>query len=238
MRRRLGWRQIDLAAAAGCSQGMVSLVERGHLDRVSLRVVRAIVGALDARAVVHVSWRAGELDRLLDEDSAVVVAALAGQLRRAGWIVETEVTYARYGERGSYDLLAYHPEQGIVLVVEVKTELPSVEATLRKLDEKTRLAPTVARDRFGWRVRGVARLLVMPDERTLRRRVERHRALLEGAFPLRSVAVRRWIQTPVGVVSGLWFLTVTNVGSGIQKPGRRSRVRTPRKPSGSSRVAA
>ena len=187
---------------------------------------------------MQVSWRAGELDRLLDEDSAVVVAALAGQLRRAGWIVETEVTYARFGERGSYDLLAFHPAAGMVLVVEVKTEFPSAEATLRKLDEKTRLAPTIARERFGWQVRTASRLLVMPDERTLRRRVERHRDLLAGAFPVRSVAVRRWIQKPAARISGLWFLTVTNAGSGIQRPGGRSRVRTVRKPSPSNPVAA
>jgi transcriptional regulator with XRE-family HTH domain len=238
LRRRRGWRQSDLAAAANCSQGLISLVERGHLDRISLHGLRAVLSTLDARAVVQLSWRAGELDRLLDEDSAVVVAALAGHLRRAGWIVETEVTYARYGERGSYDLLAFHPEAGIVLVVEVKTDFPSAEATLRKLDEKVRLAPMVARERYGWHVRGVSKLLVMPDERTLRRRVGRHRALLDGAFPLRSVAIRRWIRQPAGTVAGLWFLTVTNARSGIQRPGARSRVHAARKPSPNNPVAA
>jgi hypothetical protein len=175
-----------------------------------------------------VSWRAGDLDRLLDEDSAVVVAAVVRDLRRAGWLVETEVTYARYGERGSYDVLAFHPAIGVVLVVEVKTDFPSAEATLRKLDEKTRLAPAVARERFGWRVRAVSRLLVMPDQRTLRRRVERHRELLDGSLPDRSVAVRQWIQRPAGTISGLWFLSTTNLGSRIQKPGGRSRVRVAR----------
>lgn len=238
LRRRRGWRQVDLAAAAGCSQGMVSLMERGHLDRVSLRLVRAVLAALDARAVVQVSWRAGDLDRLLDEDSAVVVAALTGRLRRGGWLVETEVTYSRYRERGAYDLLAFHPGTGIVLVVEIKTDFPSAEATLRKLDEKVRLAPTIARERFGWHARSTARLLVMPDERTLRRRVERHRGLLDGVFPARSVAVRRWIEKPTGTISGPWFLTVTNPRSGIQRPGVRSRVRAARRPSPSNGIAA
>ena len=237
LRRRRGWRQVDLARAAGCSQGMVSLIERGHLDSVSLRLARTVLGALDARAAVLVTWRAGDLDRLLDEDSAVVVATLAGRLRGARWLVETEVTYARYSERGSYDVLAFHPASGTVLVVEVKTDFPSAEATLRKLDEKVRLAPTVARERFGWRARTTARLLVMPDERTLRRRVERHSALLDGAFAARSVAVRRWIDKPSGTISGLWFLTVTNPGSGIQRPGVRSRVRAARKPSRIEAVA-
>ncbi|HUP82820.1 MAG TPA: XRE family transcriptional regulator [Candidatus Limnocylindria bacterium] len=238
LRRRRGWRQLDLAQAAGCSQGMVSLIERGHIDTGSLRLLRNVLAALDARVSVQLSWRAGELDRLLDEDSVVVAAAVTSRLRAAGWLVETEVTYAHYGERGSYDLLAFSPATAIVLAIEVKTDLPSVEATLRKLDEKARLAPTIARDRFGWRSRTASRMLVMPDVRTLRRRVERHRELLDGAFPLRSVAARQWVAKPFGAVSALWFLTVTNAGSSVPRPGVRSRVRVARKPSASNAGAA
>ncbi|CAN5771042.1 hypothetical protein BH24CHL6_BH24CHL6_14070 [soil metagenome] len=217
---------------------MVSLVEGGHFDRVSLRVVRRILGALDASVVLVVHWRAGALDRVLDEDHAVLVGRLAGILRAAGWLVETEVTYSHFGERGSYDILAYHPATGIVLVVEAKTDLPSVEQTARKLDEKVRLAPMVARERFGWQVRAVARLLAMPDERGLRRRVGRHAGLLDVAFPARTVATRRWVKAPSGVMSGLWFLTSTNPRGAIQRQGGRQRVRTARKLAPSDEVAA
>jgi transcriptional regulator with XRE-family HTH domain len=47
VRRRL--RQGDIAAKARLSQQLVSLVERGHLDRVSLAVLRRLAGALDIR---------------------------------------------------------------------------------------------------------------------------------------------------------------------------------------------
>ena len=129
---------------------MISLVERGHLANGSLPLLRLILAALDASLVIEVRWPTGALERLLDEDHATVVARVADVFRLAGWEVPVEVTHSEWGERGSIDLLAYHAGSGTVLVVEVKTDLPSAEATLRKLDEKVRLAPKIARVRLGW----------------------------------------------------------------------------------------
>lgn len=220
-----GWRQVDLAARASCSQSMVSLIERGHLDRLSLRSVKRIVGALDAAAFVEIRWRAGELDRLLDEDHARLVGAVADLLRRSGWHAIPEVTYAQFRERGSYDLLAFHAATGTALVVEVKTDLPSIEATLRKVDEKARLAPVVARDRFGWKVRAVGRLIVLPNDRTLRRQVDRHAAVLQASVPIRGVAVRRWLAAPTGAMAGLWFVSSRNPRGVSRATCSRARVR-------------
>ncbi|HWH24128.1 MAG TPA: helix-turn-helix transcriptional regulator [Candidatus Limnocylindria bacterium] len=203
LRRRLDWRQSDLAERARCSQSMVSLVERGHLAHVSLPLLRRIFAALDASLVIEVRWRAGALERLLDEDHAALVAHVAALLRLAGWEVLIEATYSEWGERGSYDVLAFHPPTGSVLVVEIKTDLPSVEATLRKLDEKVRLAPKIGRERFRRQTGSISRLLVMPNTRTLRRRTERHEAVLSAALPERNVAVRRWIAHPHGAIAGL-----------------------------------
>jgi hypothetical protein len=55
-----------------------------------------------------------------------------------------------FGERGSIDLLAWHESSRTLLVIELKTELTSVEETLRRHDSKVRLAPGIARERFGW----------------------------------------------------------------------------------------
>jgi hypothetical protein len=90
-------------------------------------------------------------------------------------------------------------------VVELKSELGSVEATLRKHDEKVRLAPTVLRDRVGTAAGGVSRLLVLPDSRTARRQVERGGLVLERAYPVRGRAMSGWLRRPDGVVSGLLF---------------------------------
>jgi transcriptional regulator with XRE-family HTH domain len=225
LRRRRTWRQVDLAAAAGCSQNLVSLIERGHLDRISLRVLRRIFAVVDATALIELRWRGAAVERLMDDDHASLVEAVARLLRALGWLVEIEVTYSEFGERGSFDLLALHPAAGVLLVIEVKTDLPSAEATLRKLDEKTRLAATVAEKRFGWRARVVSRLLVLPEASTQRRRAARHALLFERALPARNVAIRQWLERPSRGLSGLWFFSDRDAQVDIRGMSRRDRIR-------------
>jgi transcriptional regulator with XRE-family HTH domain len=155
LRKRL--RQIDVAASAGVSQSTISLVERGHCDRLALSALRRVFAGVEARLELIATWRGAEIDRLIDEDHARLVAVIVGLLRRFGWITEVEVTYSRYRERGSIDVFAGHEVSRSVLVVEVKTAIGGTEATGRKLDEKTRLAAVLAEDRFGWRPRAVGR---------------------------------------------------------------------------------
>src|SRR4051794_33367696 len=95
LRRRKGWRQLDLAEAAGCSQTLISLIERGQIDGLSLRTVRRVLAALEIRSVLDLSWRGAALDRLLDEEHAGLVATVAAHMRHHGWLVELEVTYSR-----------------------------------------------------------------------------------------------------------------------------------------------
>jgi hypothetical protein len=191
------------------------LVERGHGSRLSGAALRRLFGALDARWEPAISWRGGDLDRLLDARHARVVGVAVGLLRARGWQVEVEVTYSAYGERGSLDLLAWWPVNRIALVVEVKSELVSVEATVRKLDEKVRqVIQTLAETRFGERPSAVGRLLVLPDTTTERRRVARQDAILAAALPVRGTVLRRWLRTPVGPVRGILFVADTNPGSG------------------------
>jgi hypothetical protein len=216
---------------------MVSLVERGHLEQASVRLLRKLFAPLDASAAIDVRWRGAALDRLLDEAHAALVGAVAGRLRRLGWLVELEVTYSVFGERGSIDIVAFKPNDGALLVVEAKTDLPSVEATLRKLDEKVRLAPRVVGERFKWRARTVSRLIIMPESKTLRRRVERHNALFQRAVPARNVAVRRWVAAPTSELRGIWFLTDRDAGVGISVSRRRERLRRP-SPGPNNRPAA
>jgi transcriptional regulator with XRE-family HTH domain len=238
LRRRLGWRQSDLAAKARCSQSVVSRAERGHLTA-SLPMVRRLLAALDATLVLDVRWRAGALDRLLDAVHAAIVGLLAERLRTLGWLVAIEVTYSEWGERGSYDLLAFHPPSGTLLVIEVKSDLPSVEGTLRKLDEKVRLATKVALERFGWRATSVGRLLVMPDDRTLRRRVAAQARTIDTVLPQRNVAVRRWLAEPAAtpVFGGLLFVTHSHAGTAVRVRGGRSRIDPARSVTGSRDVA-
>ncbi|MBA2382400.1 MAG: helix-turn-helix transcriptional regulator [Chloroflexi bacterium] len=211
LRLRARLTQKQLGRACGISQQAVSLVERGHGSRLSGLTMRRLFAALDARWEPTVSWRGGELDRLLDERHARLGGTFADLLRRRGWRVDVEVTYAKYAERGSIDILAWWPAGRIALVVEIKSELVSVEATIRKLDEKVRLSiESIAETRFGERPRSVARLLVLPASTTDRRRVARAHAILGAALPVRSDAVRAWLRSPAGAIRGLLFVADTN----------------------------
>jgi transcriptional regulator with XRE-family HTH domain len=206
LRRRRGLRQLDVAVAAGLAQSTISLIERGHLDRLAIGTLRTVFAVVDARFYGGVAWRGGAVDRLLDERHSLLVGAVAKLLRAQGWLVELEVSFAVYGERGSIDLLAFHPATRTLLVVEVKTELTSVEETLRRHDAKVRLAAQIARERFGWREADTSRLLVVLDGSTARRRVLRHDASMTVAYPTRSREVRRWIPRPSGSLRGLLFV--------------------------------
>lgn len=231
LRRRRGWTQRDLGGRVGVSQQAISLAERGHGSRLSGATMRKLFGALDARWEPVVTWRGGELDRLLDADHARLVAETVRRLAALGWQVAVEVTYSEFGERGSIDVLGARPELLAVVSVEVKSDLTVVDATVRKTDEKDRLVRrSLARERFGFRPRSVGRLLVLPATDTARRRVRASAPILDAAFPARGGAVRRWLRRPVGDVSGLLFLADTNPGSGTRARGGSVRVR--RRPTG------
>ena len=188
-------------------------MERGHGSRLSGATVRRLFAALDARWEPTISWRGGDLDRLLDARHAVLVGVIVRILRALGWVVEVEVTYASFGERGSIDILAWWPPGRIALVIEVKSELVSVEATLRKLDEKVRLTiDSIAETRFGERPRAVARLLVLPSSTTERRRVARHDDVLGVGLPRRGKMLRAWLRRPAGPIRGILFVADTNPG--------------------------
>ena len=220
LRRRRGWRQVDLSNAARVTRARVGLLERGHADELSMATLDTIARALGARLNVTLSWNGEALDRLLDADHASVVEIIAGTLRGLDWQVGVEVSFNVRGEWGSVDILAFHPATGIVLVVEVKTVVPDLQATLFSLDRKTRLAIEIAAER-GWRGRAVGRILVVADGRTTRRRVSDHSATFDAAFPARTIEVRRWLRRPdpSRPFSGLWFL------ANDHQPSARQRIR-------------
>ena len=116
----------------------------------------------------------------------LLVAAAATAMKTAGWVVLPEVSFSSYGERGSIDLLGLHEATRSAVMLEAKTDITSVEETQRRMDVKVRLLPKIVRDRAGWRPRNLARILLLPDGRTARHRVEVASALMSDTLPLRT----------------------------------------------------
>jgi len=228
LRRRRGWRQVDLAARVGCHQTTISRMERGHLASLSVDLVRRAFAELDARFEGVITWRGGQLDRLLDERHADVVEVAARIVRADAWLTLAEVTFAEYGERGSIDLLAVREDVRTVAVMEMKSDITSIEETHRRHDVKVRLARAIVRERFGWEPMVVGRILVVPEDRTIRRVVERHSATFASSYPARNREVRRWLRDPNGPIAGLWFVTVKHRRAGTRTAGGTERVRVRR----------
>jgi transcriptional regulator with XRE-family HTH domain len=231
LQRRRGLTQARLGARCGVSQQAISLVERGHGSKLASATLRRIFAAVDARWEPVVSWRGGDLDRLLDEAHAGVVAATVRRLQALAWQVAIEVTYSEYGERGSIDVLGARRDRLAMTVSEVKSEIPAVDGTVRKLDEKVRIVRTsLGRDRVGFTPQQVGRLLVLPATETARRRVRMLSTLLDAALPDRGASVRQGLRRPDGQLAGVLFFSDTSPGGGISSAGGSKRVRG-RKPS-------
>lgn len=209
------------------SQGTVSLLERGRIASMPIESVRRVLAGLDAELILIATWRGGDLERLIDAQHARLVELTADWLGDRQWVVVPEVSYSIFGERGSIDLVGWHAATATLLIVEVKSEITSVEETLRKHDAKVRLGPRVVQERFPWRPVVVARLLVVPNQRTIRRQIDSRAGIFGRAYPFRNVAVRRWLRRPVGPIDGLVFVSDTNLARTGRVRAVRKRVRVP-----------
>ncbi|MEK6719042.1 MAG: helix-turn-helix domain-containing protein [Chloroflexota bacterium] len=224
LRLRRGWRQIDLAVAAGVSTASISRAERGHISEMAVEMVRGIAAALDLRLDLTPRWRGGDLDRLISDRHARMHGVAGPLLRQHGWQCWPEVSFAVFGERGVVDLLGWHPGRCSVLVVELKTEIVDANELVGTMDRKRRLAIGIARDRGLDPVR-VGSLLFVAGSATNRRRVARYDALLRSALPLRGASMSRWLRNPSVEGHGLLFLADDHPGNVIQGLATRKRVR-------------
>ncbi len=203
VRLRRRWRQSDVAARAGVSRALVSLVERGHIDSITLATLRRSGRVLDIRIDMYARWRGGELDRLLNARHSLLSESVVASFGpRPAWVVYPEVSFSVYGERGIFDLLAFHALSGSLLVIELKTLIVDFNELVGTLDRKARLAPGIASAR-GWDVATVSRWVIVEHDRTNLRRMEAHRSMLRAAFPVDGRVMRGWLRDPVASVSAL-----------------------------------
>jgi transcriptional regulator with XRE-family HTH domain len=228
VRIKLNLRQVDVSAKAGVGQGDISALELGRLEVVGLTKARRVANVLGVRLSITAHWQGGDGDRLLDRAHASIVEYVVRALREAHWDVIPEFTFNVYGDRGSVDILAWHPGERILLIIEVKATLTDLQAMLASLSKKRRVVPGAVGKSLPWRPQRIAVLLVVAGTSANRAAVARHAATFDVAFPTRSRAVREWLRRPVGSIAGLWF--TTGEGSSIASVSR-SRVRCRRRAS-------
>jgi transcriptional regulator with XRE-family HTH domain len=208
IRRRL--RQVDVGAVAGISGTMVSRMERGHFESVTLGTIRAVAKALDIRVDLMPRWRAGDLDRLLNARHSELHELVARYFSRLPlWVAQPEVSFAVYGERGVIDILAWHPARKALLVIELKTDIADVNELVGTVDRKGRLAIRIAIER-GWVTPRdppptVSIWIIVGEGPTNRRRVGAHRAMLRAAFPTDGRSMPGWLRDPIRPVRALSF---------------------------------
>jgi transcriptional regulator with XRE-family HTH domain len=202
-----GWRQTDLTRTAGVSDVTVSRIERGHLDAITIRIVRRVAAALEVRIELQPRSRSADLDRIVNARHAGLADAVLARLARVpGWVVRPEVSFGVSGERGIVDLLAWHAARRVLLVIELKTEIVDVGELLGTLDRKRRLGREIA-EPLGWKPAVVATWLIVAEGMTNRRRIEAHGATFQAAFPSDGRRVRGWLVDPLGELRALSFFS-------------------------------
>jgi transcriptional regulator with XRE-family HTH domain len=226
-RIRRGWRQRDLAAGAHISDATVSRIERGHLEGVQVRTIRALASTLDVRVELLPRSRGGDLDRLMNAKHAALSEAVVAWLRALpGWSVRPEVSYAWFGERGVVDVLAWNEERSALLEVELKTAIVDIGELLGTIDRRRRLGGEIAHP-LGWAPTTVSSLLVIAESAANRARVHSLSSTFDAALPDRIVEVRRYLRRPSEPVRGLIFFSNRRAGQAINSFATARRVRLP-----------
>lgn len=235
-------RQADLSERSGVSQRTISEIELGRLEHVRLETLRLVAEALDVRVSVDAWWRSGRIDHLLDRGHAALVEHVARTLGDAGWIIRVEVTFNEYGERGSADLVAWHPVERALLIVEVKTRIDDTQEATSTFSRKVRILPPILARDEGWDALTVGRVLVLADTRMNRALVRDHAATFDAIWPARTAAVRRWLRRPRrpaqepavtrpsgttrATFGGIWFVPPSVVGAKLRLVARVRRPAT------------
>ena len=220
-------RQEDVAERAGLDRHMISRLERGLVDGMTLGSLRAISRALGMTSIVSLGWHSPEIDRLRDENHAALVESVGRALVAAGWEIVPEYTFSRYGERGAVDSLAWHAASRALFIGETKTHIWDLQDLLSTLDRKRRLVPELLRRERGWRAEAVGVVLVLPERSTHRHLIERHSATFGAAFPQRQLEVRHWLESPSGDLRGIWFLPDSHQTTTRKRAGRRTASNRP-----------
>ncbi len=196
IRTTITWSQRELSRRSGVPQSMISRIERAKLESLPLATIALLLETMGARLRLEVDAPfLGDRSRQLDPAHARMSGYIARRLERAGWQVTTEVEVGGDRSRGWIDLLALHPATGLLLVIEVKTEIHDLGQIDRALGWYQREEWAAAR-RLGWRPLAVTGCLLLLMTRENDDAIGFNRESLRRLFPVRAGNLR-------GVVDGV-----------------------------------
>jgi transcriptional regulator with XRE-family HTH domain len=178
----MGWSQRELAARCEIDQATISRVECAKLPDLTIATAASILDALGVRATLDL--RApfiADQRRQRDIGHARCVEYVARRLRRHGWIVLTEVEVVSGSARGWIDVLAYRPNDAILLVIEVKTELTDIGGLQRQIGWYERESWNIAR-RESWTPTKLLTAVVLLATRRNVGQIETNRGFLRQEF--------------------------------------------------------
>ena len=197
LRQTLGWTQAELGRRAHVSQSFVSRVEHALLTNLTFVDATRLLTAMGARLMVGVS-APFMADRELQRDPAHSRCAsyAATRLKRDGWLTATEVEIGGDRSRGWIDLLAYHPDHRLLLVIEIKTEIRDLGAIERTLGWYEREA-WAAVQRLGWRPSKAVGCLFLLATEMNEARIGDNLGAFSAGFPIRATELRRMMANEV-----------------------------------------
>ena len=220
VRRR--WRQKDLAMRAGLSRATIWRAEGGHIEELTLGVIRRICEPLEIRVELQPRSRGADLNRMVNARHSALHESVARALARdfPDWEMAHEVSFSLWGERGVIDILLWHPGRRALLIIEIKTEIVDTGELLGTMDRRRRLAREIVKER-GWDPLTVSAWIIVAPSRTNERRIAEHRSVLRSAYPADGRQMRRWLRDPIGPIAALspWW----ELSTGSAAPSRRVR---------------
>ena len=200
------WTQRELSRRSGVSQAHICRIEQGRAADLQVGVIDRLFVALGVRY-----WLGTELPYVTRPQSDFVHARCSAYVSRrlaaSGWLVEREVEIGGDRSRGWIDILAYHPASGMLLVIEVKTEVQDLGAIERSLSWYRREAHRAAR-RFGWQPKSIATALLILKSRVSDDLSVASSGAFAAGFPGRAAALQTVVDRGAHLESGQFLAMI------------------------------
>ena len=197
VRMKVGWSQRELSRRSGVPQAQICRIERGRVGDLRISQLDRLLKTLGVRY-----WLGTEAPLIARQQSDLVhgrcSAYVGRRLGGSGWLVEREVEIGGDRSRGWIDILAFHPERRILLVIELKTEIHDVGAIERSMNWYQREAVRAAK-RFGWRPMSVGSALLILQSVENDDRVVASGAAFAAGFPGRAAELQVVIDGDVAI---------------------------------------